>query len=222
MTENETVKLSIRLARNLPFWEDGDQLATIHVINHSEKDFDIPFPERQPQGNAWIETDPVCTDYICRRTEVEFFVKFFTDKGCHIGSIKYFEYKKFVWYSHWDFQGAKDALLELVKNPEQKSAECRLVYRQYEINDKKGTINLTNTQNIFRFCDAYYGFKNVKTLKTVFANYDPSTFTKDNPLILNPFINLLVVSENVLEPVAYTGIMYITEIRKELKPTMGF
>lgn len=222
MTEIETVQFGLYPVRILPFWEDKEQLAIIPVINKLYKDLDIPFPERQPCGNAWVETNPPCTDYYCRRLEVDTFVKFFKDNGCSIGSISHFEYRKIKWCSRYNFPGATSALLELTKNPEQTSAECRLVYRQYDIDDEKGTITLVKTSKMFRFCDAYYGFKNVKTLKTFDKEFDPMLFTKDNPLVLNPFIDVFIVSETVLEPVAYTGVMYTRVIRETLKPTIEF
>ena len=215
MNENDTVIPKVFCVDGLPFWPVGTNLACISITADDNGACEIPFPERQPFGNSWIETDPAQTEYYCLDNEKDTFIKYFLDRGCYIGTISSVTKRPLLYDVSWTCTTTNDALMDLIKND--SSSECRLVYHQKSLNIVTGELATSNIQNISRECDSYYNFKNISAIRTTYGDLDPSLYTKENPLILDRCVETKLLSDNPENAVSYNGIFYLPEERMNLK-----
>ena len=170
-TISDTIVPEVYLVDKLPFWPSGTKLATINVVDMRQipkclesvyKYIDVPFPERQPLGNRWIETLPAQIDYYCLPDEVDKFIQYFVENGCSVSEATYFTKEEPKYKVSWKNPSVRDVLISLVQNG---TAEGQLVYHQKSLNENTGELSTTNIQPILRHYDAYYNFKNVSSIK---------------------------------------------------------
>ena len=216
--ENDTVIPTVYQEDFLKFWPIDTTLAVIHITAVKYGEIEIPFPAQQPYGDSWIETYPSQTDYYCLAEEKDIFTQYFLDGGCFINNIEYFKKKRPLYNVVWKSNSWSDAIINLIKTDAQ--SEGQLVYHQKSLNKITGELFTTNTQDIIREFDAYYNFKNILTINTRNKKYDPALYTKDNPLVLHPYVHTEIVAENPENQVSYTGIFYTQDVKRNLEPNI--
>lgn len=173
-----------------------------------------------PRKTPWIETYPLQIDYFCGEDELEEALNFFRTNNCSFG------YKSLIVPEHkYEKRLVTDNIeniIEKLYKEDSTNFRFRYVLKDLE-NPKSQTLIPVKSVFLPRFADAYFNFKNISSIKTIYEQYNPLDFTSsEHALFLNSWLEYRIEAEDPTLPVEFNGVYYSHELRRKYQNQSDF